>query len=141
MLSQTAEYAIRAVAYLAGQDRTARTTAQISAATHISTGYLSKVMQSLGRAGIVVSQRGLHGGFALAKDPEQLTVLDVVGAVDPPKRVRQCPLDIEAHSALCPLHKRLDRVYASFEDALRETTMADMLVPPRCENAGAGDLT
>ena len=50
MISQTAEYALRTITYLADQDRTPHTTAQIAEATQIPAGYLAKVMQSLSRA-------------------------------------------------------------------------------------------
>ena len=59
LISQTAEYALRAVISLARDPSTAQTTRQIAASTHVPAGYLSKVLQALGRAEIVVSQRGL----------------------------------------------------------------------------------
>ncbi len=135
MISRTAEYALGAVAHLAGAGRSPRTTGQISSAIGVSAGYLSKVLQSLGRAGLVQSQRGLHGGFTLTRDPGQLTVLEIVGAVDSLRRVRKCPLGINGHSALCPLHRRLDKVYAMLENSLRETTVADLLVSSHGEGA------
>ena len=65
MISQTAEYALRAIVYLAGQELP-QTTQQIAATTRVPAGYLSKVLQALARGGLVHSQRGLHGGFTLA---------------------------------------------------------------------------
>lgn len=75
----------------------------------------------------------------MAKPPAKLTILDVVNAVEPVQRIRQCPLGLEAHGArLCPLHKRLDNALATVEAAFRQTTLAEILAertksPPLCE--------
>ena len=130
MFSQTAEYALRAVVYLASQGGAAQTTQQIAEATRVPAGYLAKVMQGLSRAGLVYSQRGLHGGFTLSRPADALTVLDVVRAVDPLRRIRSCPLGIKGHVNLCPLHRRLDNAMALVEKALQDSTIAELLAEP-----------
>lgn len=130
MFSQTAEYALRAVVYLAAQQGTPRTTQEIAAATKVKLAYLSKVMQSLGRKGLVQSQRGLHGGFTLTRSPDELTVLDIITAVDPIQRIKSCPLGIKGHINLCPLHRRLDQAMKLVEDALQKSTLAELLAEP-----------
>jgi Rrf2 family protein len=118
---------LRAIVYLAGQDEP-RTTAQMAEVTQVPAGYLAKVMQQLGRAGLVRSQRGLGGGFTLAREPDNLTVLEVINAVDPLRRFPECPLGIPSHGRrLCPLHFRLDQAAKLVEDALCETKVADLL--------------
>ena len=146
MISQTVEYALRAVVTLAQQGPNPCTAQQISATTQVPSAYLSKMMQGMVRANIVTSKRGLHGGFVLAKDPGELTVLDVVNAVEPIQRIRQCPLDISDHSGrLCPLHLRLDNAMAMVEDSFRNTLVADLLaqpgsVTPLCEENRVTDI-
>src|SRR5205085_10646343 len=130
MFSQTAEYALRAVVYLASHPDEPRTTHQIAEATKVPAGYLSKVMQGLSRAELVHSQRGLHGGFTLTRPADALTVLDVVQAVDPVRRIRSCPLGLKGHVNLCPLHRRLDQAIALVEDALKQSTIAELLAEP-----------
>jgi Rrf2 family protein len=130
MISQTAEYALRAIVYLADQAETPQTTQQIAAVTLVPAGYLAKVMQGLSRAGLVRAQRGLHGGFTLAKPATDLTVLDVVQAVDPLRRITHCPLGLKGHTALCPLHRRLDGAVAMVEQALGGSTIAELLREP-----------
>ena len=131
MISQTVEYALRAVVYLAGQAPEARTTDQIAAATRVPKAYLSKVLQGLVRAGVVHSQRGIGGGMALVKLPTELTILEVVNAVDPLQRIRECPLGLKSHgTALCPLHRRLDDSLALVENAFWKTTLAEVLSEP-----------
>lgn len=133
MFSQTIEYALRAVVHLAYQSPDAHTTAQIAEATRVPKDYLSKILQGLARVGIVRTQRGVGGGVALIKDPADLTILDVVNAVEPEsvRRITTCPLGLKTHGVrLCPLHKRLDNAVASVEAAFRATTLAEVLAEP-----------
>lgn len=128
MISQTVEYALRAVVHLAAESPQSCTTQRLAAVTQVPAAYLSKVLQNLARAGIVQSQRGVGGGVALALEPKQLTILDVVNAVDPIERIETCPLDLKSHSAmLCPLHRRLDNALAEVEAAFGSTTLAEIL--------------
>jgi Rrf2 family protein len=131
MFSQTAEYALRVIAYLAGTAGGPATTRQVAAATRVPEGYLAKVLQSLSRAGLVHSQRGLHGGSVLTRDAEQITLYDVIQAVDPIPRITTCPLGLKSHGAnLCAVHRRLDDAYAIMEQTLRGSTIADLLAEP-----------
>jgi Rrf2 family nitric oxide-sensitive transcriptional repressor len=131
MFSQTVEYALRAVVHLADQVPSPRTTEQIAAATQVPKAYMSKVLQGLCHAKIVRSKRGLGGGMVLVKSPSELTILEVVNAVEPIGRIRECPLGLTAHGVrLCPLHKRLDNAMAMVEEAFRQTTLAEILAEP-----------
>ena len=131
MISQTVEYALRAVVYLADQSPDAQTTSQIAIVTKVPAAYLSKVLQALRREGVVRSQRGVGGGVSLVKTPEELTILEVVNAVEPLQRIRQCPLDLAGHGfTLCPLHRRLDNALAVMEEAFGKTTLAEVLAEP-----------
>ena len=130
MFSQTAEYALRAIVALADSGGQPLTTQQIAGLTQVPLDYLSKVMQALGRSGLVGSQRGKHGGFMLARPANRLTILDVLNAVDPLQRIRSCPLKLRGHSRqLCPLHRRLDDAVSFVEKAFAETVISDLLSP------------
>jgi Rrf2 family transcriptional regulator, nitric oxide-sensitive transcriptional repressor len=132
VISQTVEYALRAIVDLAYHHGESRTTQQIAEATHVPAGYLAKVLKQLSRHDLIHSQRGLHGGFVLEIDPSQLTIYDVMAAVEPPKRIRECPLKLPEHKAnLCPLHQRLDDAMATVEKAFRETTIAEVTADPK----------
>jgi Rrf2 family protein len=131
MLSQTLEYALRAVVHLADQAPAARTTEQIAEVTKVPQAYLSKVLQHLSHAGIVRTARGAGGGVSLVKDPGRLTILEVVNAVDPIRRITTCPLGLAAHGVrLCPLHRRMDDALALVEEAFRKTTLAEVIAEP-----------
>src|SRR6478672_321651 len=131
MFSQTVEYALRAVVHLADRAPSPQTTEQIARATLVPKPYLSKVLQGLHVARIVQLKRGIGGGVNLAKPANRMTILDVVNAVEPIRRIRECPLGLKAHGInLCPLHKRLDQALAIVEDAFRRTTLAELLNEP-----------
>jgi Rrf2 family protein len=103
-------------------------------------------MQKLVRAGLVTSKRGLHGGFLLVKSPSDLTIWDIVNAVEPLQRIRRCPLQISSHGVgLCPLHRRLDDAMELVERSFRATTLAELLSDvagrsPLCERDGLVSL-
>ena len=131
MFSQTVEYALRAVMQLAYVAPEACTTADLAKVTQVPPAYLVKELQSLVRAGIVTSQRGVGGGVSLALDVKKLTILDIVNAVDPIRRIKTCPLELATHGTkLCPLHRRMDAALAQVEKAFRNTTLAEVLADP-----------
>ena len=132
MISQTAEYALRAVVYLADRDGRPCTTVRISEGTMVPAGYLAKVMQSLSRNRIVNSQRGLHGGFTLLTPPEELSILEVINAVDPIQRFHECPLEIPHHGPnLCPLHRTLDDAGQLLEQMFGDRTITTLPAVPK----------
>jgi Rrf2 family protein len=146
VISQTVEYSLRAVVALAYRGSEPCTAQQISEQTEVPAPYLAKLMQSLVRSGLVNSRRGLHGGFVLAKNPQEITIWDVVDAIEPFQRIRECPLRISAHAGgLCPLHRRLDEAMETAEASFRGTTIAELLnapggKAPLCERPGVVTL-
>jgi Rrf2 family protein len=130
MISQTTEYALRAVVWLAANPEKPLTAQQIAEATRVPAGYLAKVLQGLSRAGLLHSQRGLGGGFTLERSPNSLTMWEVVQAVDPLKRIRECPLGFEAHkNTLCPLHEQLDLAIATIEKMFTACKISKLIDP------------
>jgi Rrf2 family protein len=127
MLPKTAEYALRAVVWLATNVDQREAADALAERTKVPRRYLNKVLQELVQAGLVTSQSGPGGGYALAVSPEKVTILDVVNAVSPLERIRHCPLGLPSHTRLCPLHKELDRVYAETEKALDQVTVDRLL--------------
>lgn len=145
MFSQTTEYALRATVILAGTPERPLTTTEIAAATKVPAGYLSKVLQSLVKTGLVNAVRGLKGGYHLSRPAEEISVLDVVNAVEPLGRIHQCPLGLPEHTHLCPLHQQIDDAIATIEQQLSSKTLAEMIDPtranlPLCMNAPTSTL-
>lgn len=125
MFSQTAEYALRAVVWLANHNDTPTTTSQIAKATQVPPDYLSKVLWALGRSGLVNAQRGKNGGFTLTTPADQLSILDVINAVDPVQRILRCPLGLKGHEQLCPLHRRLDDALCQIEETFAASMISE----------------
>ena len=135
MLSQTTEYALRLMVQLASERGRPVTIPHLARMTQIPADYLAKVLRQLARSGLVRSQRGPNGGSRLTRRPEEITVLDVVQAVDPLRRIVVCPLGLPSHGAnLCPLHRRLDQAIASVETAFRASSLAEIAADPRGRN-------
>jgi Rrf2 family protein len=88
------------------------------------------VLQDLVKAGLVRSQSGPGGGYALARSPDEITILDTINAVGCIQRIRRCPLGLDSHSSLCPLHEELDKAYAAMEDAFSRVSVAQVLSRP-----------
>ena len=131
MFSQTVEYALRAIVHLAKQPAVLQTTAQIAKATQVPAPYLSKVLQTLTREGLVTVKRGVSGGFLLGKTADQLTIYEVVQCVDPIQRIHTCPLELSSHrKRLCSLHKKMDSAVEGIEDVFRSTTLSDLMNSP-----------
>jgi Rrf2 family nitric oxide-sensitive transcriptional repressor len=131
MFSQTAEYALRAIVTLAQGDAGGKTAQDIARESQVPLDYLSKVLNLLARSGILHAQRGRRGGFTLTIPPARITVLDVVNAVDPIRRIRSCPLHLSAHKIrMCALHRKLDEALALVEEAFATTTIASLCEEP-----------
>jgi len=106
---------------------------EISENTLIPSAYLAKVLQSISKAGLVKSKRGLNGGFMLSRSPEEMTVLDVINAVDPMFYGDKCPLGLEMHhGSLCTIHAKLKAAYIAIEGIFEKTTISELLEKPAC---------
>ncbi|HEY5386802.1 MAG TPA: Rrf2 family transcriptional regulator [Thermoleophilia bacterium] len=106
-LTRGGEYAVRAMTYLARfPEGHVAALHEIGRAQDIPESFLAKILQSLVHSGLAVSRRGAHGGFALARPVAEITLRDVVEAVDGPIALNQCVLWPEdcARSGDCELH-------------------------------------
>ncbi|TWU25980.1 RrF2 family transcriptional regulator [Bythopirellula polymerisocia] len=138
MLPKTAEYALRATVWLARTPEKAESADQLAESIQVPRRYLHKVLQDLVKAGLVRSQSGPGGGYKLDCNPASITILDVIKAVGPLQRIESCPLGLESHTSLCPLHRELDNAFATVEAAFARVTVAALLnkssnIPPLCE--------
>jgi Rrf2 family protein len=133
MLSQTAEYALRAVLYLAARqgDGLFRVS-EIAADLGIPQNYLSKTLHLLARAGVLHSSRGKNGGFRLSKPASKLTLAEVVAPFNGPSGARICLLGRVAcsDSDPCPAHGRWKSVSNEVSTFFRETKVSDLLESP-----------
>ena len=131
MLSQTSEYALRAVIYLAQQETGAPVKLeQIAEALEAPKNYLSKTLHQLARAEVLTSGRGPTGGFQLAIPAERLTLAQVVAPFEPPATLaRRCLLGKgECSDATpCVAHARWKWIAGPMRDFFRDTTVGALL--------------
>jgi Rrf2 family protein len=127
-LPQTAEYALRAVAFIAeAPDGEPRRVAEIARATRVPRNYLSKTLHQLAQAGVLHSTRGPAGGFQLAAAAERLTLAEVIGPFMPVDG-RACVLGRSrcSDSAPCAAHHRWKPVGVMLVAFFGATTVADL---------------
>lgn len=138
MLPKTAEYALRAIVWLAREPKLSAPADELAENTQVPRRYLHKVLQDLVTAGLVRSQPGPGGGYSLAQSPGKISILDVVNAVAPLERIHRCPLGLKSHTRLCPLHRELDKAYAATEKAFARVMISQLVhstssIIPLCE--------
>ncbi len=129
VLSQTAEYALRAALYLAGRESNEPVGVEaIAAATDLPPSYLSKTLQTLVAAGILKSVRGRTGGFRLAVRPDKLPLMRVVEAFDERADKRHCLLGnhVCSDASPCAAHDRWKHASEAIMEFFRNTTLADL---------------
>jgi Rrf2 family protein len=135
MLTQTAEYALRAVVHIAGRSAdTPVGAAELAADLGLPANYLAKILHQLVRAGILHSRRGRHGGFVLAVPAAELAIDEVIA---PFERVPERPACLLGRAvcsdrAPCAAHQRWQAVTTTVRDFYRTTTVATLLAgtPP-----------
>jgi Rrf2 family protein len=123
------DYAVRACAELAAHDGDTATRAQLAEAQGIPAKFLEAILVDLKKAGVIVSQRGSGGGYLLAEPPSEITLADVIRAVDGPlSAVRGiAPETIQYSGPAEPLRDVWVAVRASLRLVLESTTLADLV--------------
>lgn len=125
-ITRQADYAIRSMIHLAGLPLDGRVaTASISEAEGIPLPFLTKVISRLATAGLVTTSRGMGGGVSLARAPEEVTLLQVVEAVDGPILLNHCLLRAGAceRELYCAAHEVWAEIQTRFVQELNSVTM------------------
>jgi Rrf2 family protein len=128
-LSRAAEYALRTTACLARLAADDRVRAKdLAPLAGIPQPYLSKILHRLTAAGVLTSQKGHHGGFALARDPAEIRFIDVLRAVDFEPAADHCLFGWENcdDENPCPLHPDWGVIKRSIEEWASSRTLADV---------------
>jgi FeS assembly SUF system regulator len=134
-LSKKADYGLIAVKHLAmhRSENHACSANEIAEEYGISTTLMAKVLQKLARNTLVVARHGSMGGYQLAKDPERISALDVITAIDGPVLITSC---VTSHgncdaSSKCSVREPLRRVNESVMNVLSTVTIAQMCEEPQ----------
>jgi len=132
-LSKKADYGLIAVKHLAmHREQHACSANEVAEEYGISTTLMAKVLQKLARQGMVAAKHGSSGGYQLAKEPEHITALDVISAIDGPVLITSC---VTSHGACdatdkCSVREPLRRVNESILNVLNMVTIAQLSEEP-----------
>lgn len=129
-MSKLTDYGTLVLAQLASGERGLKSAGQVAAATRIAQPTVRKLLKSLTRAGLVVSERGAQGGYALARAPEQISAAQIIDALEGPVAITECSsagghCDLEAH---CRVGRAWQRINESIRIALGDVSLADLQV-------------
>lgn len=128
-LTRAGEYAIRCVLYLTmHQEQALISRKEIAEAMDIPAQFLGKVAQQLARAGIIAIRQGAQGGYELARDPDSLSLLSVVEAIDGEIFLNDCihRPDTCNRQTICSVHRVWEHARRQLRDTLAGTTLADL---------------
>lgn len=130
-LSRLADYGMLLMGQIAARPRTL-SALDLAEDTHLPLPTVSKILTTLARADLLVSHRGVKGGYALARDAREISAADIVGALDGPVALTQCiehgpgVCDLEM---LCPSRTGWKRINEAIRKALAEVSLAEMAGP------------
>ena len=145
-LTKKADYGLMALKYLAegalvpgGRPSGAQSAKDIADAYHIPPQLLAKILQTLTRAGLLVSHAGTNGGYALARPASEISAFEVIRAIDGPLFITSCitihgTCDLAGH---CTIKEPLRKVNDSIKDLLSAIRIADLIESPGTQEAGA----
>lgn len=137
-MTRGSDYGLRGMLYLARQPLgQVCLVSQVAAAENLPESYLAKIFQDLARNRLLMSHRGAKGGFSLVSDPEEISLLQIIEAVEGPIAIAPC-LDMREgceHADLCEIYDTLDSAQAQMISVLRGTTLADLVA----RQNGSGD--
>lgn len=128
-LTRQGDYAIRTVLHLALHRQIVHATREIAVTQDIPEAFLNKIVQSLAKAGLVNTFRGARGGIKLAKLPGEITMLDVIEAVEGPLTISKCLVeaDICPNNGVCPVHQVWDEIRSKMVEDLRNTSFQKLV--------------
>ncbi len=146
-VTKLADYGIVILTHFATHKGVTHNARDIATEVRLPQPVVSKVLKLLGRYGLLVSQRGTKGGYILARQPEEITVADIIHAVEGPIAVTECSDKDRGDCGLqlrCPVRGNWHLINEGIREALKKITLAEMtqpltqplvsLIPPRQES-------
>jgi FeS assembly SUF system regulator len=131
-LSRMADYGVVVMTHLAREPGAFRTAPEIAAATALPSPTVSKILKLLANSDLLESHRGTKGGYALTRQADEVTMAEIIGAVDGPIALTDCVgsdgtvCEIEA---LCPTRTNWKRINDVLVQALNGVSLAEMAAP------------
>ena len=128
-ISKLTDYGTVLLANLAANDTAVCSAADVSSATGIALPTVSKLLKSLGRAGLVTSTRGSNGGYRLSRRPGDISAADIIDALEGPVSITECSaVDSQCeHEGICSVGGAWQRVNIAIRRALDDVSLDDLL--------------
>ena len=132
-LSVTTGYAIKALMCLESGDRVLRHISDLAHCSGVPGPYLAKIIAALSQRGLVSSKRGYQGGIALAREAKDISLLEIVEAVEGDQWLGECLLGMNTCDifTICPTHDFWARIRGEITEELRKTTLASVFASKR----------
>ena len=129
-VTKLADYGIVILTYLAAHRENTYNARDIASFVNLPLPVVSKVLKLLGKSGLVISQRGIKGGYCLAYPPEEITVAAIIRAVEGPIAVTECNTsgDCELQTG-CPVRTNWRLINRTIQSALEGISLAEMTQP------------
>ena len=145
-ISKTSGYAVHALISIGNAEEQTCFVRDIAKGTGLKKPYLAKIINQLVHRGFLVAKRGYHGGVALARPPEQISLLQVVQALEGEGWRHSCLFGLEACPGLrqCPAHAVWQEMQDKVEKLLRSATLAEVMKavrPPARADQAAGKVS
>ena len=131
-LNRVTDYAVVVLAQMAREPERLVTAPQLAQDAAMPTPTVAKVLKDLAREGVLESERGVHGGYRLARPPGEITMLQIIRALEGPVSLTACVDGTEGScgvESLCPMRGNWDRVNHAIREALESVSLADMAIP------------
>lgn len=130
-LSKMADYGTVVMTAMVREPERSRSAAEIAAAIQVPATTVSKILKTLARAGLLLSLRGAKGGYLLSRAAEEITLADIIDAMDGPIGMTECSVTpgLCSQEAGCVVRANWQRVNQAVLGVLRETTLAQMSTP------------
>lgn len=130
-LSRLADYGVLLMAHLAGAASGAHNARELAEETGLPLPVVSKVLKTLAREGLLDSQRGPRGGYALARPPVAISVTEIIAALEGPIGLTECTVHpgVCAQESTCYTRDPWQRINAVVRDALSRITLAELATP------------
>ncbi|MCH9693896.1 MAG: SUF system Fe-S cluster assembly regulator [Gammaproteobacteria bacterium] len=128
-ISKLTDYGTVLLAHLAASDDDVCSAADVAAATGIALPTVSKLLKLLGKAQLVVSTRGVNGGYQLSRDPGQISAANVIDALEGPVSITECSASDSQceHEGVCSVGGAWQRINVAIRKALEDVSLSDLL--------------
>jgi FeS assembly SUF system regulator len=131
-ITRETDYGIVLLAHMARNRELSFSAASLAKEESLPLPMVSKILKILARAGLLASQRGAHGGYSLARDPEAISAAEIIGALEGPIAMTECSSDLPStcvHQGHCSVSSHWHRINSAVRKALDNISLNEMSRP------------